>query len=540
MSITIVANQPSPTGWTNIDHLGANAQDMYPVEGRGLTYVEELVNPARSYRVTLTVWAAPQDPTSPSLTVLIQGRAYLVAARSWQTLTHDVDPLRPLKIEIAAVAYANTRYTLTATDVSLGARPEPWEMLALDALVPIETSALVWDRDRWDRASFNEDAPAPGTLIWGSGQWDRAYWYDQAATSAWRSILGPCTRITSRRGMGATGPVLTAEAGTLQIEATEDLDPRGLGMVVGTPVRLYLWTDRTPIWTGRISDISITPIKGGGANVKIQCVDDIAALAAITRYGARPDGGGTETWRQRLARLATSAPGIPLTAAVSSQAPICPTVWETSLAHHIDALVATTGGAWWARRDSGANIYATLPDPTTPDLTLTDTHDDDATPGAVWYYTAGDSAWQTGQIITAIEATTHDAAQNTQTGEWNAADTTVVVTDPTTSAAWSGATARVDLVTPSAGSATRDAATRLLRRAAAAPLLQSATVTHTHPRASDPAQAMRLAARLDPLTSCMAVARAERTLSLIAAITHTLTPTSWQTSLDLTPTERTP
>lgn len=542
MSVIVVNQRPPREGWVNVAKLGANGRDMYPMPGKVLTFSQGLINPAVSYTVTLKVWAAPASSSQVSGAVIIQGRAYEIGLRAWQTITHAVDTTRPLVITIPSVEYANTLFTLTATDRTIDdANQRPVDVLALDAYVPHPTNALVWDRDRWNRAAFNETIPAPGTLVWDRGRWDRAAWYDETLTHAWRSLLGPTRKVTARRGVSATGPVLKAEAGTLTIEATEDLDPRGIGMVVGTPVRLYHWQRLTSIWVGYVSDIKVTPLKGGGASALITCVDDVAKLAGITRYGARPDGGGPETWRARLTRLTNGLMNCPVSVQATSDEPVCPTVWETSYASHIDALVASTGGAWYASRYGGLRVYATLPAPGTPEIILTDTHADDAAPGFVWHYTQGVAEWQSSALISSIEATTHDASSDPATGEWSANDVTVTVTDATTSAAWAGAKASVDLLTPSTGTATEDAARRLLSRVSTAPLLDKVTVIHTRPgnRGDRLRAALHRASYIDPLQAVTAVQRGERTAMLIAAVEHTMTPETWETRLTLTPAERT-
>ena len=227
-------------------------------------------------------------------------------------------------------------------------------------------------------------------------------------------------------------------------------------MAWGTPIRLYHWPTATLIWTGWVTDLATTPAKTGRGSTTITASDAVARLVAVTRYGARPEGGRTETWRQRLARLMTSAPaGLEYTVRTTSETEVCPTVWETDLASHLDALVATTGGAWTVTRDGRIEVWATLPDQA-PALTLTDTLDlpDDGTEAIA--YTAGPSTWTAARVIAGIEATTHDAAPDEQ-GEWRAADTTVTVTDTTSTASWGGMSVRVDLMTPSQGTATTEA-----------------------------------------------------------------------------------
>lgn len=533
MSVVILNRQPSPTGWSGIQKMHTNGTSMYPIDGRPLTWVTT-INPLRAYRLEVRTLANAQGP----YTVTIQGRVYTLTPGAWRTTTHTVDPDRPLSVSIEGTTLVAATITLVCTDYTLPVRPRPCDVLALDAYLPIPTDAMKWDQSRWDRAAWDSQTPAPGTLIWDRENWDTTVWHDPADVARWQSIIGPCTQITARRGITPSGPILKAEVGTLTITATQDLDPRGIGLTVGTPIRLHQWTTQAPIWTGQVSEVKIEPIKTGGATVTIVAVDAVAHLAAITRYGARPDRGGTETWRQRLARLMTSAPQIHVSVPTSSDTPVCSTVWETSLASHLDALIATTGGAWYADRTGGLVATAALPDHA-PALILTDTHADDTDDTAVWHYTDGPAAWSTASLIAGIDATTHDATINADTGEWVAADTKTTVTDPTVTAAWGGTTVAVDMVTPSTGTALKDAATRLLRRATTAPLMTTARVHHNTSMIPDPQTHMTQAATLDPLTPVTAIQRAEKGSTLIAAVTHDITPTTWITDLTLTTAERT-
>lgn len=525
------------TSWTGV----ASSSGMTMTAGASgiLSKVFERLRPGHAHTATVRIYATAKAGTIVG--VLIQGRSHEVPAGSWRTITQDLDPARTsCPIEVTGVRTADITVEITTPD-TISAQAIPADALALEALLPIPTKALIWDVGRWDRTAWNKTRPIPGTLIWDEGQWDHAYWHDETRTEEWTDILGPVTEITCTRGINADGPVLKAHAGTMTIHARDALDPRKTGMSVGTPVRLYYWPGGYQVWAGTVSAISVTPRKDGGYDTVITAVDAVARLAAITRYGARPDGGGNETWRQRLTRLLTSVSGVPLTVSANSTAPVCPTVWETSLASHIDALVATTGGAWNATRYSGINVRAILPT-TAPTITLTDSHDDDSTTTYVWHYSEGPAAWDTARLIAQIDATTHTAAPDND-GEWHATDQTITVANDTAVAAWAGARAPVDLITPTE-QATREAATRLLRRASTAPILTSATIwpcPASGPSASSTgaaSQSTRDIARisyLDPMDPIIAIQRGERATQLVASITHRITPTTWRTDLTLTP-----
>lgn len=493
----------------------------------------ERVRPIPGHHLTITTTIAAAIGTTGA--ILVQGHLTTITSGLATTVAHDVDPLRPLTIQLTNVAAATVHLELTAPD-DVPDHAEPWQVLALDVMAPIATDALQWDAGRWDRAAWDSAAPVPGTLVWDSGQWDAAYWYDSTVTQAWTSILGPCTTISTRRGVATTGPILTAQTGTLSLQAI-DLDPRALGIVYGAPIRLYHWPSRAPIFTGYVSGIAVIPLKAGGSTCTIDAVDDVAPLATITRYGARPTGGGNEPWDARIARLMVSAPDMAYEIAGSTTELVCPTVWETSLANHLDACIATSGGAWWARRAGGIIVAANLPNDL-PALVLTDnpaTHHS----ATCWHYHDGAASWSTAALTSQIEATNHTAEPD-ETGDWKATDTTITVTETTTAAAWGGAAARVDLMATDPTTATI-AARRLLRRASTTPTMTTAVTDHVNHRRPRPTQAARMlaAAQLDPLTPVTAAQRGETARALVAAVAHAITPTAWTTTTDLTQKETT-
>ena len=492
----------------------------------------DLIRPIPGHQITVTATATPAVGDLASL--VVQGVGITIQPGQPASLTHTLDPIRPVTITLANVAAARVDIEITAPDPAPPATADPWQVLALDVLAPIPSDALHWDVGRWDRAAWDSAAPAPGSLVWDQGAWDLTYWADPAQTTAWTSIIGPCTTITTQRGSATHGPVMTAQTGLLTIEAL-DLDPRALGITYGAPIRLYHWPTRTPIFTGWVSAISTAPLKTGGSTCTLTAVDAAARLAAITRHGARPTGGGTETWAARIARLMTSAPDVPYQTRGVTDALICPTVWETSLANHLDACVATSGGAWWADRAGGIVLLAALPADPRP-LVLTDdpatAHDD-----TIWHYHDGAASWSSTTVLAQIEATNHPAGQD-EAGEWRAADQTLIVTDPTNPAAFGGTSARVDLLAPDLAAATA-AARRLLRRATTVPAMTTATTNHVNHRrpASTHRGRMHVAAQLDPLQQIVTRQRDETSDALITAVRHTITPTAWATTLALTPLE---
>lgn len=530
-----VLSCPTPAGWRG--HARIDGATVIADPSSPLTWTADHIT--KRVRIwidmSLTLLPGPRHPRGSASQIIIQGRAVPATVGTAKVVSTPIDPARAVEVIVPDAHAITGTIALNAHTATLPDHPAPADVLDLEAWIETPNDAMCWDTSRWDRTTWTRPIDDTATtLVWDTGAWDQKRWHSHLTTTTWTSIIGPATHITTRRGSTATGPVLKAEAGTLQITAGDALDPRRLSLTLGTPVRLYNWTTATPIWTGRVTDVKSTPRKGGGADVVITCADIIASLATTTRYGARPDGGGLEPWRARLTRLMTTAPTVKTHLIGTSYTAVCPTVWETNLAAHLDALVATSGGAWAADRTGGITIWATLPT-TPPAYALTDQRT--TTGPKPLYYTAGPATWDTAAITARIDATTHPAAPD-ENGEWRAVDHKVTVTNQTTATAWGGTTATIDLITPAEDRATETAARRLLARAATTPIMTTARLTAAGPTTTDPTLMTHLGA-LDPLTTLTATQTGDTTTVYIASITHDITPTTWETTLTLTPTERT-
>ena len=411
----------------------------------------------------------------------------------------------------------------------------PYDVTALDVWAPANRDALKWDQGRWDRDTWDKPQPKGGTFTWDNGHWDMSRWYDENDNEGWASIIGPCTSIKTVRGINTTGPILAAQVGTLTATA-RNLDPRALGITYGARIRLYHWPTRAPIFEGNISDIETSPDKENTLTTTLTAVDAVSQLANTTRYGAKPDTGTNETWRQRLSRLMTST-SVPYTVESSTDTPVCPTVWETSLAAHLDALTATVAGGWYVTRNNKVSISALVTKAAA--LTLSDTYDPPQTAGRAWYYTDAAAQWKASSLAATVEATTHNATKDAA-GAWKANDVTASASNPTTAAAYGGMTVKVDVMTPPDVPTIQAAAQKLLRRAQTVPTLGSVTLRPVSALTTPTTQQkdMADASSLDPLTPCLAVQRDETALELIAQVTHEISPNTWTTQLTLTPLEQ--
>ena len=164
-------------------------------------------------------------------------------------------------------------------------------------------------------------------------------------------------------------------------------------------------------------------------------------------------------------------------------------------------------------------------------LLFSDTQQSDGQ--TIFAYTAIESAWSTGNIVAAVNATNHGAhiAEN----EWRALDTSITVSEETYAQTWSGSAASVDLTCIDTNAAT-SAARALIDQATDTPTPQNVTIRPAH--AYGPINATRLmeaATTLDPLTPATVENRGDTAHVIITEVTHTITAEEWETTISFTP-----
>lgn len=406
-------------------------------------------------------------------------------------------------------------------------------MLSLHALLPVRgVDVFRLGTSRLGRDSLDLPALPPNLFRLGISKLGTRRLYYEAALMTWQDILSPCTQIKCWRGVDATGPVRNAKAGTLTATAIDALDPRVTGLHHGTPIRLIHWPTREMIFTGSVTDMTITPHRPGERHsytATLTAADAVADIIGITRYGAKAtSANGSETWTARVKRLFASAPNHEVIITDDSYALLCATVWETSLAKHIDAAVASIGGHWIVGR-SGAIRVSPHAAYANSGISFTDETPTD-TDTNIWSYTVIDRAWNAASSITSITATNHGA--KLESGEWRADDTEITVTDQAAKETWKGTDATVD--TTLLPRDIEPLVQSLLRAAPDQPPPSAITVVPASARTPGRATLMAIAATLDPMTIAEITARRETSTGLIAAVAHEITPRTWTTNLTLT------
>lgn len=441
-----------------------------------------------------------------------------------------------LIIEVTGIPTGVVEELAITDDTPIPDNPRPCDVLSLQAYYPVPGFfGLRWNNDRWNRTSWTRGGAKPWAMVWDSTPWDTRAWnVGETNVSQWQDITGPCTDIAVTRGVTTNGPAMAATVGTLTARAINALSPRATGLHHGTPIRLIHWPTRTPVFTGVITDLTITPHKPGSRidyEVSLTASDNVARLAAVTRYGAKADGGdGSEPWAARLARLIKSAPELTYQVHDTATQTMAPVVWETSLARHLDALMASVLGSWTVERDGTVSIRPRRP--RTPVLTLTDAKASNLRE-RIWSYTDLNVAWSATDTIAHVTLANHGAKYDTEQHEWEADDADTTVADPTATHAWGGAAVTIDTTLPARDVET--VARRYLATTTGDPMPSSVALVAAHDAGpTDRAAHMAVAAALDPIQAINIEWRGEDALSLITQVTHTITPTTWKTRLNLT------
>ena len=207
-----------------------------------------------------------------------------------------------------------------------------------------------------------------------------------------------------------------------------------------------------------------------------------------------------------------------------------PTVWETSLAKHLDALTASVLGSWTVERDGTVSIR--IARPRSAAITLTDAEESAITSG-IWSYTDVNVAWASADAVAHVTINNHAAKWDAENSEWTADDTEATVDDPTAATAWGGSAISIDTTLPA--DAVERTARRYLAAANADPAPSSVSLVAAHDTGpADRGAHMATAATFDPISAINVEWRGEDARALITQVTHTITPTTWKTRLNLT------
>lgn len=528
--MTASIRPPAPGDWKTTKGTIAVSGETITITGAAgpiTCPITDLV-PGMPLHIRITVSA-----TGPSPLILIDNTVTPITA-TYQTSIINVTTDGTLDLSITGATSVTVYKVEILTDQDIPEDATPAQVLSLQARFPLRGIAgFRLDRSRLGRDALTLGIAPPEAFTLNRDRLNARRLFAQAANIAWQDITAPITSMQITRGISATGPVYAAQAGTLTFNALDALDPRETGITYGSPVMLIHWPSRTRIFTGTVTGIDLTRQAPGSEHAyttSYTVSDAVKRIASIKRYGARSEGGdGTETWNDRIIRLMRSAPEIVYRIASTTYQRMCPTVWETSLAKHLDAATASVTGSWTCNRDNTVTISAARPAASA--LVFSDVQKSNGVD--IFAYTAVETSWATEDIVAAVDATNH--AASIQDGEWRAQDSTVTISEETYSQTWAGTSVSVDLTCASIDAA-KTAARALIDKASDTLTPQSVTIRPAH--AYGPAQASKLmesTAALDPLTPARVENRGDTHRVIITQVTHSITPGDWQTKLNFSP-----
>ena len=528
--VTSIIRPPAPGDWkTTLGTITVSGETVTITGAAGLITcsITDLV-PGMPLRIRITVSAS-----GPSPLIFVGNTATPITAK-YQTSIINVKTGGTLDLSITGATSVTVYKVEILADQDIPDDATPAQVLSLQARFPLRGIAgFRLDRSRLGRDALTLGIAPPEAFTLNRDRLNARRLFAQAANIAWQDITAPITSMQITRGISASGPVYAAQAGTLTFNALDALDPRETGLTYGSPVILIHWPSRTRLFTGTVTGIDLTRQPPGSEHAyttSYTVSDAVKRIASIKRYGARSEGGdGSETWNDRIIRLMRSAPEIVYRIASTTYQRMCPTVWETSLAKHLDAATASVTGSWTCNRDNSVTISAARPGASA--LIFSDSQKSNGID--IFAYTAVETSWATDDIVAAVDATNH--AASIQDGEWRAQDSTVTISEETYAQTWAGTSVSVDL-TCATTDAARAAARVLIDKASDTLTPQSVTIRPAH--AYGPAQASKLmesAAALDPLTPARVENRGDTHRVIITQVTHSITPGDWQTKLNFSP-----
>lgn len=528
--MTVMIRPPAPGDWkTTKGTITVSGETVTITGAAGLITcpITDLV-PGMPLRIRITISAAGTFPL-----IFIGNTATPITAK-YQTSIINVTTDGTTEISITGATSVTVYKVEILTDQDIPEDATPAQVLSLQARFPLRgITGFRLDRSRLGRDALTLGIAPPEAFTLNRDRLNARRLFAQAANIAWQDITAPVTSMQITRGISATGPVYAAQAGVLAFSALDALDPRETGLTYGSPVMLVHWPSRTRLFTGTVTGIDLTrqpPGSDHAYTTSYTVSDAVKRIASIKRYGARAEGGdGTETWNDRITRLMRSAPEIVYRIASTTYQRMCPTVWETSLAKHLDAATASVTGSWTCNRDNSVTISAARPGASA--LVFSDSQKSNGTD--IFAYTAVETSWATDDIVAAVDATNHMAS--IQDGEWRAQDETITISEETFSQTWAGTSVSVDLTCASIDAA-RTAARVLIDKASDTLTPQSVTIRPAH--AYGPALASKLmesAAGLDPMTPARVENRGDTHRVIITQISHQITPGDWQTKVSFSP-----
>ncbi|ALD74582.1 hypothetical protein [Trueperella pyogenes] len=497
---------------------GSKTGDLYQTDGSQFAATLDPLDDHRTHTITLTLQGGLI--TSSSVSIAVQNEVKMTYSRTG-SLTFTVDPKRPVKI---AVSGYSGRLAISLTSSGNNAGPH---RLAVLAYIPRpEYVSAILDACRLDQFTL----PDPATVLpWfrlDESYLDHGVLEETPNLLSWRNIIDPATEIEITRGISYNGMTGKGETGILTMRIYNALDPRASGLIRGTQIIVQDTTTRTPLFTGAITATSSRPAKDGSYTVTITAADRGYQLAQTTKYqDTRPS---PTDWITAANSLLKDHPAT-ITGSTLNRPQIGSVVREASLTEYLDMVCATVGATWWINRYGAIEIHSAVSAIEECEL-VADTPSHTALP--VLSLSDADAEFDTSNVISHIEATNHEAEK--EPDGWQDHTRTVRATSTTNLATYGDNRITIDTVAAQADAletllnayVTQYSPNQVINRAVVTPWAER------HHIARD--EEITTIVGLDIMTAVATSYRGESATQHITAITHRISPETWQTSLNLT------
>ena len=507
-----------------------------PIEQDGTTFYTlgdivsgEILNldPGNPTTLSLTVQGRAGS-AAPSITIQQDSKQTSSAAGQVLTVTHAVtlDPEWPPTFTINGWQQdAAVTGTITVTESPAG--PQRLKVLAL-LPNPRYNSAILGSAILGSFLLPSEDSGLAGFTL-GLSRLGAARLPISIGFYSWQHLTPDSTAVTIERGLTHNWITGQAEISALTMRLYEPRSPRAIGLTRGTPIKAIDAGNRSRLFTGWLSKAPQRTRSALGSNsYALEAADTLSTLAAIKRYQVTPARSGWWTYADVMDELLTKH-GISWRTLEAAEpgVELGPTMNEYSLTQYLDMYLTTAGASWWV--DSYGRVTAARRLPEIPEAMISDRHIETEIP--LLAHVAEDVTWDTASVISTLEIK-NNGIERDESGEVRTTQTDLTIRNEELALTYGETTASIETAALWIESL-RSLGEDLLGSYEPQPIISSARFTPWKDTHRDEA-ALDILTRLDLMSSIATLALGETVLTNVVRISHSITPLTWQTTLNLT------